>query len=259
MKKFDYRSNFDRFLPEMTKANVSRKDRERKAREELIVEHARRLLLSQGFQGFSLDDLAKSIEYSKGTIYLHFESKEDLALAVATAAVKERAALFERAVRFQGNSRERMRAIGFACCHFMVAYPEFFNIELMMKSQSFWEKASEARRQEHSLHVGRTFRATLEVVHAGFESGDLPRGSLSAGQIALGLASVTVGSHIMSQMPEMRIIAGVEDSISVVRQNQDLMLDGLQWRPLLSDYDYRATDLRIRSEIFPEATWFSNS
>ena len=256
-KIFDCRSIFIKVLPEMTKANASRKERERKAREELIVEHARRLLLNQGFQGFSLDDLAKSIEYSKGTIYLHFESKEDLALAVATAAVKERAELFDRAVRFQGKSRERMRAVGFACCHFMKACPEYFNIELMMKSQSFWEKASEARRQDHSFHVARAFRAILEAVHAGFESGDLPRGLMSAEQIALALASVTVGSHIMSQMPEMRIIAGVEDSVSVVRQNQDVMLDGLQWRPLLSDYDYRATDLRICAEVFPEASWFS--
>lgn len=258
-KLFDYRSNFDSFLPKMVQANVSRKDRERKAREELIVEHARRLLLSQGFQGFSLDDLAKSIEYSKGTIYLHFESKEDLALAVATAALKERADLFERAAGFQGKSRERARAISFACCHFMVAYPEYFNIEMMMKSQSFWDKASEAKRQAHSLQAGRTFRAMLQVVHAGFESGELPRGRMSAEQMTLAMASVTVGSHIMSQVPELRILAGVDDSISIVRQNQDVLLDGLQWRPLLSEYDYHPTDLRIRDEIFPEATWFLNS
>ena len=235
---------------------MTRKDRERIAREELILEHARRLLLSQGFQGFSLDDLAKAIEYSKGTIYLHFQSKEDLALAVATAALKERADLFERAIRFNGKSRERARAIGFACCHFMVAYPEFFSVEMMMKSQSFWEKASEAKRQANSMQAGRTFRAMLEVVHAGFESGDLPRDRMPAEHIAIAMASVTVGSHIMSQVPEMRLLAGIDDSIRIVRQNQDLLLDGMKWTHLLADYDYEATDRRIRDEIFPEATWF---
>jgi AcrR family transcriptional regulator len=233
----------------------SRKERERKAREELIVEHARVLLLNQGFQGFSLDDLAKSIEYSKGTIYLHFESKEDLALAVATAALKERANLFERAIRFKGKSRERARAIGFACCHFMVAYPDFFNIEMTMKSQSFWEKASEKRRTENSLQGGRTFRAMVEVVHHGFESGDLPRAQISAEHIALAMASVTMGSHIMSQIPEMHLLAGIDDPILVIRQNQDVLLDGFKWSSLFAEYDYAATDLRIREEIFPEADW----
>ncbi|MCU0795117.1 MAG: TetR/AcrR family transcriptional regulator [Akkermansiaceae bacterium] len=234
----------------------SRKDRERKAREELIVDHARRLLLSHGFQGFSLDDLARSIEYSKGTIYQHFESKEDLALAVATSALKERADLFERAARFQGKSRERARAIGFACCHFMVAYPDYFHVEMMMKSQSFWEKASEERRRQNAMQAGRTFRSMLEVVHAGFEAGDLSRERLSAEEIAIAMASVTVGSHIMSHVPEMRLLAGIDDSIRIVRQNQDLLLDGMGWKSLLADFDYAATDLRIRSEIFPEATWF---
>lgn len=247
-----------KFFPAMLPSTQSRKDRERKAREELIVDHARRLLLAHGFQGFSLDDLARSIEYSKGTIYQHFESKEDLALAVATSALKERADLFERAVRFQGRSRERARAIGFACCHFMIAHPDFFHVEMMMKSQSFWEKASEERRRSNSMQAGRTFRAMMEVVHAGFESGELPRGCLSAEDIAVAMASVTVGSHIMSNVPEMRLLAGIEDSIRIVRQNQDLLLDGMGWTHLLADYDYAATDRRIRSEIFPEATWFTS-
>lgn len=240
----------------MPTPSLSRKDRERKAREELIVEHATRLLITQGFQGFSLDDLAKSIEYSKGTIYLHFESKEDLALAVTTAALKERADLFERASRFQGKSRERARAIGFACCHFMVAHPDFFSIEMMMKSHSFWDKASEARRQANFMQAGRTFRAMMEVVYAGFESGDLPRDRMSAEHIGVAMASVTVGSHIMSQVPEMRLLAGIDDSIRIVRQNQDLLLDGMNWTPLLHEFDYEATDVRICSEVFPEATWF---
>ncbi len=243
----------------MSVPTLSRKDRERKAREELIVEHARRLLLSQGFQGFSLDDLAKSIEYSKGTIYLHFESKEDLALTVATSALRERANLFERAIRFKGKSRERARAIGFACCHFMVAYPDYFNIEMTMKSQSFWEKASEKRRMDNAMQGGRTFRAMLEVVHHGFESGDLPRAHISAEHIALAMASVTMGSHIMSQIPEMRLLAGIDDSILIVRQNQDVLLDGFKWNSFFADYDYAATDRRIQQEIFPEAAWLKST
>jgi hypothetical protein len=96
----------------------------------------------------------------------------------------------------------------------------------------------------------------MEVVYAGFESGDLPRDKMSAEHIGIAMASVTVGSHIISQVPEMRLLAGIDDSIRIVRQNQDLLLDGLNWTPLLAEFDYGATDFRIFSEVFPEATWF---
>ncbi|MBL9128921.1 MAG: TetR/AcrR family transcriptional regulator, partial [Verrucomicrobiales bacterium] len=110
----------------------ARKEREKAAREELILDHASRLLLRDGFQNLNLDELARSIEYSKGTIYLHFETKEDLVLAIATRAVRERADLFERATKFVGKTRERMRAIGFACCQFAVMHRDYFHIEMTL-------------------------------------------------------------------------------------------------------------------------------
>ncbi|HXG48037.1 MAG TPA: TetR/AcrR family transcriptional regulator, partial [Methylomirabilota bacterium] len=135
----------------------TRKEREKAAREELILEHASRLLLRDGFQNLNLDELARAIEYSKGTIYLHFETKEDLALAIATRILRERADLFDRAARFKGRTRERLRAIGFACCQFAVTHPDYFNIELMLKSVSFWEKASPERRRLHGVQAGRLY------------------------------------------------------------------------------------------------------
>src|SRR5215471_2763453 len=105
----------------------ARKERERATREELILDHAQRMLLQDGFQNLNLDDLAEAVEYSKGTLYLHFKTKEDIALAVVTRAQKERANFFERALQFQGRSREKARAIGFACCHFANVYPDYFS------------------------------------------------------------------------------------------------------------------------------------
>src|SRR6266568_2285408 len=129
----------------------ARKEREKAAREELILDHAQRMLLKDGFQNLNLDTLAESVEYSKGTLYLHFKTKEDIALAVATRAQKHRADFFERAAEFRGRSRERIRAIGFACCHFANVYPDYYNVEMMLKSASFWEKADEVRQHQHAM------------------------------------------------------------------------------------------------------------
>ena len=232
----------------------TRKDREKAEREELIITHAGRLLVRDGYQNLNLDVLAEAVEYSKGTLYLHFKTKEDLVLAVATRALRERADLFERASRFSGRSRERIRAIGFACCQFALLHRDYFSIEMTLKSISFWENASEEQRRQHGVQSGRVFHAIHAIVQEAVLAGDLPRG-IKPQDVVLSLISVTIGSHIAATQPELQMLCAVENPIVAVRCNQDLIIDGLGWKPLLKDWDYAATDRRIKLEIFPEASW----
>ena len=234
---------------------LARKDRERAAREELILDHASRLLLRDGYQNLNLDELAEAIEYSKGTIYLHFETKEDLALAIATRIARHRAEMFERASKFTGNTRERMRAIGFACCQFAVQHRDYFSIEMTLKSNSFWEKASEEHRRLHGVVAGRMFQTVNAIAQEAVTSGDLPAGTRSP-EVTLSLISITCGSHITAMQPDLQMLCGIEDPIATLRRSQDLVLDGWGWKPLVKDWDFAATDRRIKAEIFPEATWF---
>jgi hypothetical protein len=45
--------------------------------------------------------------------------------------------------------------------------------------------------------------------------------------------------------------AGVGDPRVVLRRMGGRLLDGLGWRPLSSEWDYRATMARIYAEVFP--------
>lgn len=236
---------------------TQRKEREFLAREALIVTEARRLLLDKGFQAWNMEELAAAVEYSKGTLYQHFTSKEDLVLAVSTDSLRQRADLFEKAAQFQGRTRERCRAIGFACCEFAANCPEFFHIEMMLKSASFWEKASESRRQAHAMQGARCWRVVNHIIVEAMAVGDLPRQPYTAEQATFALASMTVGSHVMVQEPQLWVQAGITDEVTPVRLNQDLVCDGLGWKPLLHEFDYAATDRRILAEVFPgAASWY---
>jgi AcrR family transcriptional regulator len=236
----------------------ARKERERAAREELILDHAQRMLLRDGFQNLNLDELAEAVEYSKGTLYLHFKTKEDIALAVVTRALKERADFFERALEFKGRSREKARAIGFACCHFAKAYPDYYNVEMMLKSQSFWEKADEARQHQFAMQGGRCFRTMNRIVTEAIQAGDLPQGNLTSEQIVYSIASIATGSHIMGRNTHAAMMAGIDDPLKALCQNVSVLMDGLGWKPLSTECDYDAVDRRIKKEIFPDATWFKD-
>ena len=215
--------------------------------------------MEKGFQGWNMDDLAQAVEYSKGTLYQHFASKEDLALAVITEALEQRASLFEHASSFTGLTRERIRAICGACCEFASAHPDYYHVEMMLKSASFWSKASEARQEDHRFQAGRCWRAVQAIVFEAQAKGDMPKDRISPEQATFALISVTVGSHIMAMEGDIRVMAGINDPLRTVRQNGDIMCDGMRWRPLSDEHDYEATDRRIVKELFPAATWLQSA
>ncbi len=55
-----------------------RKKRDFEKRKQLILKTARELFSQKGFSNVTVEDIAEQIEYSKGTIYNHFESKEEI-------------------------------------------------------------------------------------------------------------------------------------------------------------------------------------
>jgi AcrR family transcriptional regulator len=239
----------------MVGVTQARKERQKAERESLILDHATRLLLRDGFQDLNLDELARAVEYSKGTIYLHFASKEDLVLAVANRALAQRVDLFEKALKFQGTTRERIRAIGFASIHFSILNSDYFHIEMTLKSDSFWEKASVQRQEQHEILATRCCHSVNNIVLDALRSGDLPS-SVRAQDVTFGLIAVSMGSHMAAGECGIRTFCGIEDPIQSTRLNQDIVCDGFGWRPLSTEFDAVATDKRIRAEIFPDANWF---
>jgi AcrR family transcriptional regulator len=49
--------------------------------EDLILDAADRLMARYGYRKMTMDDLAREVGIGKGTLYLHFRSKEDIALS----------------------------------------------------------------------------------------------------------------------------------------------------------------------------------
>jgi len=64
---------------------------------DLILDAADRLLARYGYRKMTMDDIAQEVGIGKGTIYLHFKSKEEIALA--------------RVDRIVDRLNERLRAI----------------------------------------------------------------------------------------------------------------------------------------------------
>ncbi len=57
---------------------TERREREKQQRRDAILKTAQSLFFDKGFRDTTIDDIARAAELSRGTIYLYFESKEEI-------------------------------------------------------------------------------------------------------------------------------------------------------------------------------------
>ena len=94
-----------------TTRTLSLKERQRQERERLILRAAEELLFERGYHDMSIDDLAALVGISKGTVYLHFASKEDLVLALFERGRRDLLQTLDAILSSAATPREKLRAI----------------------------------------------------------------------------------------------------------------------------------------------------
>jgi len=231
----------------------SRKQREIQEREQRLLDVAQSMLLERGYLGLTMDRIADQLECSKGTVYQHFGNKEDLLAAVAVRSGELRAALFERATRFRGLSRERIGALGAAAEVFMRLYPHHEQAEKLIRSASIRSKVAEQRRQELTFCESRCMNSALGIIRDAVAGGELQlREEEGQGpeSLTFGLWSLYVGSFLVMDLDLLGPL-GIEDPRPHLLRNAQTLLDGVGWRPLSSEFDYLASRDRALREIFP--------
>ncbi|MFG3093943.1 TetR/AcrR family transcriptional regulator [Streptomyces sp. NPDC048202] len=104
-----------------------RKERERAARERLIVATARELAEQQGWDAVTTRRLAERIEYSQPVLYSHFRGKREIIGAVALEGAAEMAAALRAATSAADGSRARVTALARAYLDFAERNPAVYD------------------------------------------------------------------------------------------------------------------------------------
>ncbi|MEW1864043.1 TetR/AcrR family transcriptional regulator [Streptomyces sp. NPDC088194] len=104
-----------------------RKERERAARERLILATARELAEQQGWDAVTTRRLAERIEYSQPVLYSHFRGKREIIGAVALEGAAELAAAVRAAAARANGPRERITALARAYLDFAEQNPAVYD------------------------------------------------------------------------------------------------------------------------------------
>jgi AcrR family transcriptional regulator len=232
-------------------SKLTPKKMEMHQRELRILELARKMVLRGGYHGLSLDSLASELGISRGTIYNHFQCKEEIILALLVETMEKRRDMFGRAAAFRGIPRERLAAVGMAAELFVRLYPDHFRMEQIVKSDSIWDKTSEERRSLVKSCQMQCVGIVAGVVRDGMAQGQvtLPEG-MSPEALVFGLWSMTEGAYSIIATSDAVMDLGIGNPFVAIRQNIQSLVDGFHWLPLSPDLDLKTVSERVREEIF---------
>ncbi|MEW9527057.1 TetR/AcrR family transcriptional regulator [Microbispora sp. NPDC049125] len=104
-----------------------RKERERAARERLIVATARELAEQQGWDAVTTRRLAERIEYSQPVLYSHFRGKREIIGAVALEGATEMAGALRAATSAADGPRTRVTALARTYLEFAARNPAVYD------------------------------------------------------------------------------------------------------------------------------------
>ena len=221
-------------------------------RENVLLDAAMLLIKQQGVEGLTMDKLVKQVSFSKGTVYNHFTCKEDLMLGLCNRGMGLLGTLFTRAGKFEGTTRERIIAIHFAYLLYSRLYPMMFMLVISAKSPGVTEKASTRNREVHLQLEASLTTGIINIICQALTEGECSNpNNLAPEQIAFANWSSAFGTiALLSKDFEQCGIRAQMQSEQALLANVNLMLDGLQWQPLFSEFDYTQTLERLRCEVF---------
>src|SRR5579864_571782 len=78
---------------------IERKNRQKQALRERILDAARRIVMREGFAALLMRKIADAIEYSPATLHLHFENRDEIARALCSEGYAQLLASFEPLVQ----------------------------------------------------------------------------------------------------------------------------------------------------------------
>ncbi|MGD8386735.1 MAG: TetR/AcrR family transcriptional regulator [Desulfobacteraceae bacterium] len=204
-----------------------RKEREREIRRAEILEAAKAVFFSRGFQTATMDQVAKAAELSKGTLYLYFSCKEELYVSILLEGLDKLIRRFRNAAEGASGWEAKLRAVGKAYFEFYQEEKNYFQILFFLHHGELSTKIPENLFQKCTLKGIEALSYISKAVEKGIESGEAePGDTMEAAVVAWG--SMT-GILLLYEEEEHRQFIPMPLK-SVVKRTIDTLVEGFKKR-----------------------------
>ena len=154
-------------------AVAARRERERTARREAILDAAQELIAEQGYHGMRMDGVAEAAELSKGTLYLYFENKDALCAAVATRLLDVLLPFIEEALEEASDGLDAVQRLLLKYYEFTEENPHHFRFAMEWLSAGERMDDSSEAFQIYRGRVGHILSLVVRSVQRGQADGSI--------------------------------------------------------------------------------------
>lgn len=149
----------------------ARRERERRARREQILEAAKEVFWEKGFLNATTEEIAQRAELAVGTLYLYFQSKEELYVSLLFDSVEIFRQELERIHTLSVTPDEKLRIFWNFLYAYYREYPAYYRILTFLHSEGLQEAVSPEVIEEINRRTGHNFSLAAGIVREGMETG----------------------------------------------------------------------------------------
>jgi AcrR family transcriptional regulator len=173
-----------------------RRRQEREIKRKDIVDAAERVFFAKGYENATMDEVAKEAEFSKRTVYVYFNSKEQIYFEIMIRGYKLLIEMIEKSFQesYPQNALQELHCIFFAFFRFSENYSEYFKAIMEYETEDSDQRIGvEDQSKAECYRLGeQLFGYLVHALQKGVEEGSL-RNELESGKTALILWACTIG------------------------------------------------------------------
>lgn len=151
---------------------LTRREREKIARKAEMLEVAQRLFMMRGYEGTSMDDIAKEAEFTKRTLYQYFINKEDLFYAVVLKLSKHLNTLYENSFKSKKTALEKFKSSVMQYYQFSKENPEIFRLMNYIPPAKPDSEPTPNHKELMKFH-DESFKMFTEIIEEGKKDGSV--------------------------------------------------------------------------------------
>lgn len=158
---------------------LSRRDRDKNAHETEILEAAERIFIKRGYDGASIDEIAREANFTRRTLYQYFKNKEDMYFCVVKRGFQDLYASIAAELEGADSGFEKLRKTSLAYYRF---YTERTGLFKLMNYLGYVRKTSAKGERERELLAldDFIFSAMIKLMDEGKKDGSI-RGDIPSG------------------------------------------------------------------------------
>jgi AcrR family transcriptional regulator len=200
-----------------------------------ILDAADRLMAHFGYQKMTMEDIAREAGIGKRTIYLHFESKEELALATADRNIERLVERLREVAESEAEPEVRIRQL----LRTRVAYMFDRAQEYHAAFESLLSALRPAYMLRRERYVEAEARVIAQVICEGQADGSLAEGSIADDAMISARLLILATNALLPFSLSARALQEREAVLERAERMAGLLLDGLRARPTDSDNGFR--------------------